>query len=363
MLRDLRDSLERLIDDHPSSNVAVDILLRRELDGLDLNAIDTTLIEALGDRPVVVQAALSREVEELDRDKESDQPGVPSASTSITSGTAPPEQREPENVKPALTKPPETPTTPPGDLSEDESPGSDSRQNGANRTGQNSENLEVATLLPTADAEAVNDRPEERLDPATEEGETQLGLSRQDIREIQARLTAIGIDPRGIDGITGPGTRGAIRQWQQELGLTETGYLDAPHMDSLREFSQSAYDAWKADPGNRARVEVVAITPTRMSGTLRFSARCGSGSSLPGQTFTGTMTIAYVGSGTYRGTARNSQGLRGQVSTRVTGRNVESFINWGFLFGTVRSQGRISDDARTFSGRDFNGCRVTASKA
>ncbi len=56
--------------------------------------------------------------------------------------------------------------------------------------------------------------------------EEALELTRDERRTIQRDLTLLDFDPRGIDGIFGPGTRGAIRNWQQQNGFAQTGYLD-----------------------------------------------------------------------------------------------------------------------------------------
>ena len=57
--------------------------------------------------------------------------------------------------------------------------------------------------------------------------ESALGLTRDQRREIQESLAMLGHDPRGIDGVFGPGSRTAIRLWQRANNLTETGYMDA----------------------------------------------------------------------------------------------------------------------------------------
>lgn len=55
--------------------------------------------------------------------------------------------------------------------------------------------------------------------------EERLSLSRQNRRNIQAQLTALSYNTRGIDGIFGPGSRGAITNWQQTNGFPQTSYL------------------------------------------------------------------------------------------------------------------------------------------
>ncbi|MDJ1009346.1 MAG: peptidoglycan-binding protein [Paracoccaceae bacterium] len=60
---------------------------------------------------------------------------------------------------------------------------------------------------------------------AAEATEAALGLSRDQRREIQRALTLLEYNPRGIDGIFGPGTRGAVTAFQAAEGFVETGYL------------------------------------------------------------------------------------------------------------------------------------------
>ena len=57
------------------------------------------------------------------------------------------------------------------------------------------------------------ERDPDRLAEITEDG---LNLTRNERRAIQRNLTLLEFDTRGIDGIFGPRSRGAIRNWQQE---------------------------------------------------------------------------------------------------------------------------------------------------
>ncbi len=43
------------------------------------------------------------------------------------------------------------------------------------------------------------------------------------IRDVQARLTALGYDPGPVDGMMGPKTRNAIERFQRDTGLERTG--------------------------------------------------------------------------------------------------------------------------------------------
>ena len=56
-------------------------------------------------------------------------------------------------------------------------------------------------------------------------GETNLRLTREELRGIQRALAQAGYDPGPADGIIGRGTRGAIGRWQRAQGRSATGYL------------------------------------------------------------------------------------------------------------------------------------------
>lgn len=63
--------------------------------------------------------------------------------------------------------------------------------------------------------------------------EDALRLSRDQRRQIQRDLSIIDIDPRGIDGLFGPGSRNAISTWQRRNGHEATGYITAPQLAAL----------------------------------------------------------------------------------------------------------------------------------
>ncbi len=69
--------------------------------------------------------------------------------------------------------------------------------------------------------------------PTPKDIEDALGLKRSDKRKIQADLTLLGYNTRGVDGIFGRGTRGAIGAWQKAQHLDPTGYLDAEQLAAL----------------------------------------------------------------------------------------------------------------------------------
>ncbi|WP_418593378.1 peptidoglycan-binding protein [Ponticoccus sp. (in: a-proteobacteria)] len=63
--------------------------------------------------------------------------------------------------------------------------------------------------------------------------EEQLELDREARRAVQRDLTMLGFDTRGIDGIFGSGTRGAIKAWQKDEGVETSGYLTAGQIATI----------------------------------------------------------------------------------------------------------------------------------
>lgn len=104
------------------------------------------------------------------------------------------------------------------------------------KTPQNLELAELETSKPKAVMRADGETVEE-----------DLSLSKGDRWNAQLRLALLGIDPKGIDGVFGPGTRTAISELQEREALPPTGYLDADTLVLLKEKSQPAYRRWRAD--------------------------------------------------------------------------------------------------------------------
>jgi hypothetical protein len=60
------------------------------------------------------------------------------------------------------------------------------------------------------------------------------GLSREERRELQLRLSAIGLETGGVDGVLGNLTRSAIRAYQKARGLAEDGHPAVSLLNELR---------------------------------------------------------------------------------------------------------------------------------
>lgn len=60
-------------------------------------------------------------------------------------------------------------------------------------------------------------------------------LSREEKKALQKYLTELGYDTNGIDGIVGPATRGALREWQFDHGTVVDGYPTQKLLRRLKE--------------------------------------------------------------------------------------------------------------------------------
>ncbi|TMV93957.1 peptidoglycan-binding protein [Thioclava sp. BHET1] len=63
--------------------------------------------------------------------------------------------------------------------------------------------------------------------------EDALGLTRDQRREVQQYLTILDYDPKGVDGVFGPGSRAAIARWQRANGFEDTSYLTRDQLTRL----------------------------------------------------------------------------------------------------------------------------------
>ncbi len=98
--------------------------------------------------------------------------------------------------------------------------------------------LAVVVSLPVAVAatDGTDLQPETAATAAEDPArvEASLALDRPTRRLIQQRLRNEGFDPGTPDGLFGPRTRAAIRDWQQSRGASPTGYLNNADAEFLR---------------------------------------------------------------------------------------------------------------------------------
>ncbi len=85
--------------------------------------------------------------------------------------------------------------------------------------------------------------------------EAALGLDRTDRQQIQRNLSLLGYNPRGIDGIFGPGSRAAIKSWQRDNGHTANGYLTAQQVRRLADAAKVKADQLAAEAAARKAEE------------------------------------------------------------------------------------------------------------
>ncbi len=84
-----------------------------------------------------------------------------------------------------------------------------------------------------ADAEAAIRAIEGNAEARAKAAEDALALNRDARRSIQRNLALLGFNPRGIDGIFGPGSRAAITAWQRANGFDANGYLTGAQVRKL----------------------------------------------------------------------------------------------------------------------------------
>jgi len=94
-----------------------------------------------------------------------------------------------------------------------------------------------------------------RLAEIEEDG---LNLTRNERRAIQRNLTLLEFNTRGVDGIFGPGSRGAIRNWQQSNGFAQTSFLTTEQINRIDAQASRRAAEIEAEE-ERAREEAIAL--------------------------------------------------------------------------------------------------------
>jgi colicin import membrane protein len=83
-------------------------------------------------------------------------------------------------------------------------------------------------------------------------------LDRDTRLEIQGRLSSLGYDTLGADGVFGERSRDAIASWQQDNGAPVTGYLSEDQTEAIFVASAATYATWLA---SRVPVRVRRVRP------------------------------------------------------------------------------------------------------
>lgn len=78
-----------------------------------------------------------------------------------------------------------------------------------------------------------------RVDPELD-AENKMNLSRARVRQVQSWLAALGHDPGTPDGLMGPKTRSALRDWERSNDRQVNGYLSPAELDRLQAQGESA---------------------------------------------------------------------------------------------------------------------------
>ena len=109
-------------------------------------------------------------------------------------------------------------------------------------------------------SESVLAGPEEESGPTADAPQDEE-LTREERMQVQQGLAALGFDPGPADGMFGPRTRSAIREWQQAKGLETTGYLTR---DEAEVFPAS--QRCQTAPSRVARTRLVRMTGSARDG-------------------------------------------------------------------------------------------------
>lgn len=214
------------------------------------------------------------------------------------------------------------------------------------------ENLRLSTPSPTRTPEPVAaSKPEPQPDP---------GLSKEIMRQSQARLNALGCSAGVADGVAGPRTRRAFVNY-----LTASGSWlslgDLGTQDALSELTAArppvCVDTTRQAAAAPATPQQVATEPQSLVGTWAFTAQC----PLFIQS-NGTTTYRAVGAGRYAVTTRDNLGNSANGTVTETGGNTLSVrLTWQNGDADNHSA-RLSADRRTITSTNYVGCTATARK-
>jgi len=113
-------------------------------------------------------------------------------------------------------------------------------------------------------------------DPAADEFPLRIGSSGPRVSQAQQRLVEFGFDigASGVDGHFGPDTNAAVVEWQQSVGLSNTGRLYAPAFNQLTGATTPLPAAASADTAPAEIRPPVAMLPTDAGGAVDPAVGC-----------------------------------------------------------------------------------------
>jgi len=93
----------------------------------------------------------------------------------------------------------------------------------------------VSTAAPPSAIEPATAMTPSIAPPPVPPATTSRRLGNDEVREIQAKLEALGHDPGPVDGIFGPQTVAAVKRYELAVGREPTGAIDLRLLDRLRQ--------------------------------------------------------------------------------------------------------------------------------
>ena len=298
-MKAIQDILDRIVADHSSSTIAVDVLFRNPVGGIDVAKLDQRLRD---DR-----RARRSSMEASSVDGNAAEPGGQVAPTD--SDAMMPQELSTSGPEASVDTPPLAPAT---------------------------EQSEAALAL---DKAAVRDIQARLLVLGFDPNGIDGSIGRGTRAAVSAWQVSVGAPATGF------------------LETTQLQKLTAMSQPVLSDWLTSAENQRLYQPP-----PPIPLTAENVSGVWSYTSSCGAKSRAPGRKSTGEMQIVLGGNGTFSGPARNSQGFNGTISGQLSDRSVRGRLDWGLLVGRVDFTGRIKDDSLTLVGRDNFGCSFVTTK-
>jgi hypothetical protein len=111
--------------------------------------------------------------------------------------------------------------------------------------------------LKTKQNQNAEDQQQTEFTEGSQDSEDAI-LDRDTRHELQGRLSSLGYDTLGTDGVFGDRSRDAIASWQQDSGAPVTGYLSEDQVQAIFTASAATYATWLA---SRVPVRVHRVRP------------------------------------------------------------------------------------------------------